>query len=80
MIHACAMLPFGGKPQSADVIAKAITPITTIRLRPSESPSLLPRAKSADSASRYPLMTHYEPVADRDSSRWMFGIAIATIV
>ena len=25
-------------------------------------------------------MTHCEPVADSDSSRWMFGIAIATIV
>jgi hypothetical protein len=52
MIHACAMPGVGVKPHSAEVIAKPVTPITTIRRRPSTSPSLPPNANSADSESR----------------------------
>ena len=52
MIHACAMLPLGVNPQHAEATAKPITPITTIRRRPSTSPSLPPNANSADSDSR----------------------------
>ena len=80
MIHGSAMLPFGVKPQHAEAIAKPATPMTTMRLRPSTSPSLPPSANRADSASRYPLITHCAPVADSDSSFWMSGMAIATIV
>jgi hypothetical protein len=80
MIHAPAMLPVGVKPQQADVAAKPITPIVTTRLRPATSASLPPNANSADSASRYPLMIHCDPVAVSDRSFCRFGIAIATIV
>ena len=52
MIHGAAMLPFGVKPQAAEASANPITPMTTIRRRPSTSPSLPPNANSADSASR----------------------------
>ena len=52
MIQACAMLPVGVNPQSAEVTAKPMTPMTTIRRRPSTSPSLPPNANSAESASR----------------------------
>ena len=52
MIHVSATLPLGVAPQSAEVIAKPITPITTIRRRPTTSASLPPNANSADRASR----------------------------
>ena len=58
MIHVAAMLPLGVKPHAAEATANPITPRTTIRRRPSTSPSLPPKANSADSASRYPLITH----------------------
>ena len=67
-------------PHAAEAIAKPVTPTSTIRFRPSTSPSFPPNANSADSASRYPLITHCVPVGDSDSCFWMFGIAIATIV
>ena len=52
MIHAWAMLPVGVNPQNADATAKPMTPYVTIRRRPSTSPSLPPKANSADSESR----------------------------
>ena len=68
MIQAWAMEPFGVNPHAAEAIAKPVTPIITIRRRPSTSPSLPPKANSADSASRYPLITHCAPVGVSDSS------------
>jgi hypothetical protein len=52
IIHAAAMSPVGVNPHNAEATANPITPTTTIRRRPSTSPSLPPNAKSADSASR----------------------------
>ena len=52
MIQACAMLPVGVSPQSAEATAKPMTPTTTMRRRPSTSPSLPPKANSAESDSR----------------------------
>ena len=52
MIQGSAIDPFGVSPQAAEAIAKPVTPTSTIRLRPSTSPSLPPNANSADSASR----------------------------
>ena len=52
IIHGSARLPVGVSPQKAEVTAKPTTPITTMRRRPSTSPSLPPNAKSADSESR----------------------------
>ena len=52
MIHGSAIEPFGVRPHAADAIANPVTPMSTIRLRPSTSPSFPPNANSADSASR----------------------------
>ena len=52
MIHGSARSPFGVAPHRAEVIAKPATPITTMRRRPSTSPSLPPNANSDASASR----------------------------
>ena len=52
MIHVSAMLPFGVSPHIAEARANPTTPITTIRRRPSTSPSRPPNANSADSANR----------------------------
>ncbi len=46
------MLPVGVSPHIADAPAKMITPIVTIRRRPSTSPRRPPNANSADSDSR----------------------------
>ena len=50
--HASASDPFGVSPQQAEATANTSTPITTMRRRPSTSPSLPPKANSADSDSR----------------------------
>ena len=52
MIHVSAMAPFGVRPQAAEAMAKPATPISTMRRRPSTSPSLPPNANRAESASR----------------------------
>ena len=52
MIHASAIEPLGVNPHAAEAIAKPVTPTSTIRFRPSTSPSFPPNANSADSASR----------------------------
>jgi hypothetical protein len=50
--HASAPPPVGVAPQSAEAVAKTITPMTTIRRWPAMSATRPPKANSADSASR----------------------------
>ncbi len=78
--QACAALPVGVAPQSADAAAKPIVPTMTMRRWPTTSPILPPSANNAARASRYPLITHCSPVDDKARSRWMVGAAIETIV
>ena len=52
IIQPSAMSVVGVKPQSADAVAKVITPTTTIRRWPAMSASRPPKANSADSDSR----------------------------
>ena len=52
MIHVSATAPLGVAPHRPDATANPITPMTTIRRRPSTSASLPPNANSADSDSR----------------------------
>jgi hypothetical protein len=78
--HASAPDPVGVAPQRAEATAKTITPITTMRRWPAMSARRPPKAKSAESANRYPLMIHWVPVAVRWMSFCSVGIAIATIV
>ena len=52
MIQLSPMLPVGVSPQHAEATANPITPMVTIRRRPSTSPSRPPNANSADSDSR----------------------------
>ena len=52
MIHGSAALPSGVAPQSAEAVAKTMTPIVTMRRWPATSASLPPKAKSAASESR----------------------------
>ena len=80
MIQAWASEPFGVAPQSAEAPAKPTMPMYTMRRGPMTSASRPPRAKVAASASRYAFTTHCEPAWVSDSSDWMFGDAIATIV
>ena len=51
-IHASAIPLVGVSPQHAEAAANPMTPIVTIRRRPSTSPSRPPNANSAASASR----------------------------
>src|ERR1700761_50338 len=78
--QASAPEPVGVAPQRAEQTAKTITPITTMRRWPAMSASRPPKAKSAESASRYPLMIHCDPVVERCTSCWIVGSEIATIV
>ena len=51
-IHASAILRSASAPQNAEAAANPMTPTTTIRRRPSTSPSRPPNANSAASESR----------------------------
>ena len=52
MIQLSPMLPVGVRPQNTEAPANPITPMVTIRRRPSTSPRRPPNANSADSESR----------------------------
>ncbi len=52
IIQASARSPVGVAPQSADAVAKPVTPTMTIVLCPAMSASRPPKANSAESASR----------------------------
>ncbi len=67
-------------PQRAEAVAKTTTPITTMRRWPAMSARRPPKANSAESESRYPLMIHCTPVEESERSSCRVGIAIATIV
>lgn len=80
MIQGSARSPVGVAPQSAEAVAKPITPMMTMRRCPAMSASRPPKANSADSDSRYPLTTHCTPVEESDRSFCNSGTAMATIV
>ena len=80
MIQASAYLPSGVSPHAAEAITNTITPITTMVRCPTTSASRPPSANRAESASRYPLTTHWSPVEESSRSFCNSGAAIETIV
>jgi hypothetical protein len=52
MVHGSAALPVGVAPQSAEAVAKTITPSTTMHRCPAMSARRPPKANSAESESR----------------------------